>query len=231
MIDVKLSLRRAYYDLLTLPPGLIYNGNLVPVVDDAKNLGDGSNPYVLLSNQAGVDASTFQTFDSTETLVLDIVYKAGARVNKAVVDNVAGQILDLVLPSPGMNGLSPDPSIWVDCLKLNDDRYIPFTLNNSNSVIRRLLTFKQHVRQTGSSTPPTPIPAFQNPIIATDFADATDYAAAFLKNRTYLLYLNGAGFLANGTQWSYLPNGGFTILLNNFDATKNSYTFYLLLQG
>lgn len=146
MIDVKLFIRKAYLDLLT---GLTYGGNPVPVTDDAKSLGDTSNPYVLLSNQAGADASSFQTFDSMETIVLDIVYKSGARVNKAVVDAVAGQILALVLPTPGTNSLSPDSSIAINCVKLNDDRYIPFTLNNSNTVIRRLLTFKQHVRQTG----------------------------------------------------------------------------------
>src|ERR1700761_1706845 len=104
MIDVKLGIRKAYYDLLS--GALTYNTNLVPVVDDVKNLGDAANPYVLLSNQAGVDASTFATFDSTDTIVLDIVYKGGSRVNKAIVDAVAGQILPLVLPAPGRNGLS-----------------------------------------------------------------------------------------------------------------------------
>lgn len=229
MIDVKLGVRKAYYDLLSA--ALIYNSNLVPVVDDAKNLGDASNPYVLLSNQAGADASTFATFDSIETIVLDIVFKAGSRVNKGVVDTVAGQILALILPSPGHNGLTPIPGLWIDCTILESDRYMTMALNSSNSVIRRLLTFRQHVRQTGSSVPVPPIPAFQNPVVSDNFATATEYVNAGLKNKTFLLYLNGVGFLTSGIAWEYVAGGGFNILLNNFDATQNSYTFYLLLQS
>ena len=229
MIDVKLPIRKAFYDLLST--ALTYGGNLVPVVDDMKNLGDASNPYVLLSNQAGADASTFQTFDSTETIVLDIVNKAGSRTNKEVVDNVAGQILPLVIPAPGTNGLNPVPSVQINCVQLHADSYLTLSLNSSNSVIRRLLTFRMRARQTGLSVPTLPIPSFRNPVISTDFnGNPTEFANGNLKGRTFLLYLNGIGFLTLGTQWSYLQDGGFEILLPNFDSTNNSYTFYLLLQ-
>src|SRR6185503_10434161 len=140
MIDVKQRIRKAYYDLLM---GQLNNGlDLVPVVDDVKALGDASTAWVLLSNQAGADASTFQTFDSDETIVLDIVFKSASRVNKQVPDMIAGQILALVLPSPGNNGLSPDAAIQINCVRLSDDKYLTQVLNNSNTVVRRLLTFK-----------------------------------------------------------------------------------------
>lgn len=227
MIDVKLPVRKAFYDLLS--GALTLNANLVPVVDDAKNLGDPSMTFVLLSSQTGNQASTFQTFDSNETIVLDIVSKAGARTNKEIVDAVAAQIIPLVITSPGSNGLIPDPSIQINCVELSDDRYLTMALNSSNTVVRRLLTFKMRVRQTGTTNPPTPIPSFRNPIVSTDFANATEYINGHLKGRTFLLYFNGIGFLTPD-QFAILPDGGFQILLNNFDATQNSYTFFLLLQ-
>lgn len=228
MIDVKLPIRKAYYDLLS--GALTYNTNMVPVVDDAKNLGDPSLTYVLLSNQTGSPDNSFQTFDSHETIVLDIVYKAGARVNKEVVDNIAGQILPLVIPGPGSTGLSPGPEIQINCVELFADTYLTLGLNSSNSVVRRLLTFKQRVRQTGISSPTPPIPAFQNPIVSANFATATQYINGNLKGRSFLLYLNGVGFLTLGVQYNVLTDGGFEILINNFNSTANDYTFFLLLQ-
>lgn len=228
MIDVKLPIRKAFYDLLN--GQLTYGLNLAPVVDDMKNMGDAATAYVLLSNQIGVDSSTFQTFDSDESIVLDIVFKAGSRSNKAAPDAIAGQILPMVLPAPGVNGLNPSPSIQINCVKLYDDRYMPAMMNGSNTVTRRLLTFKMHVRQTGSTTPVAPLPSFQNPVISSSFKNATQYVNQVLNGRSFLLYLNGVGFLQNGVQWDYFAGGGFEIFMNDFDATKNSYVFYLLLQ-
>lgn len=227
MIDVKLPIRKAFYDLLSA--ALTLNTNLIPVVDDAKNLGDASMTYVLLSNQAGAPANTFQTFGSMETIVLDIVAKAGARTNKEIADLVASQIIPLVITGPGSNGLIPGPQIQINCVELSDDRYLTLAMNSSNAVVRRLLTFKMRVTQTGSTTPVTPIPAFRNPITSPDFANATEYINGNLKGRTFLLYLNGIGFLMPD-QFSILPDGGFQILINNFNSTQNSYTFFLLLQ-
>lgn len=229
MIDVKQPVRRAYYDLLS--GVLTYNGSPVPIVDDVKNINDTSTIYVLLSNQSGVDASTFQTFDSEETIVLDIVFKATMRSNKETVDNIAGQILGLVMPAPGINGLTSGPGVQINCVKLKDDRYLTLALNNSNSVVRRLLTFSQHVRQTGSSssTPP-PFTPLRNPIKSADFSTTTEYRNASLKGRVFQLFLEDSpGFMENGVDWNYLADGGFEILIPNFDATVNSVIIYLLL--
>jgi hypothetical protein len=228
MIDVKQPVRKAYFDLLFAQ--LLYNGNPIPVVDDVKNLGDSSTVYVVLSNQDGVNVGTFQSFDSTEKITLDIVYKAQSRVNKEVVDSIAGQLFQLVLPAPNVTGLASPPGTQINCVEISDDRYMPTMFNGSNTVVRRLVTFKQHVRQTGSpSGIPAPAQPFSNPITSVDFSNATDYANAAFNNRKITLYLNGVGFLTEGTQWQPLSGGGFKILMPNFDATRNAYVFYLLL--
>lgn len=228
MIDVKQPVRQAYYDLLN--GALTFGGNPVPVSDDIKKLADNSTIYVILSNQTGIDSSTFQTFDSEETIVLDIVYKAGARASKEVVDNIAGQICMLVLPAPGINGLTSAPGVQINCVKKSDDRYMTLALNSSNSVVRRLLTFSQHVRQTGSAGIPPPFVPLTNPIKSADFTTPTKYLNASLKGRIYSLFLNDSpGFMEEGVDWQYDPAGGFEILLPNFNATLNSVIIYLLL--
>lgn len=146
MIDPKKPLRTAYYNLLN--GALTSNAVPVPVTEDIKTLGSAATIYVLLSNQSGSSAGTFQTFDTDESIVIDIVYKAGARANKDIVDGVAAQIIPLVLPSPGNTGLVSPAGLQINCVVLTDDKYLTLALNNSNSVVRRLLTFKQHVRQT-----------------------------------------------------------------------------------
>lgn len=228
MIDVKQPVRKAYFDLLNGP--LAFGGSPVPVVDDVKKLGDSSTIYVLLSNQTGTDASTFQTFDSEETIILDIVYKAGARTSKEVVDNIAGQIFALVLPAPGVTGLISGPGVQINCVKKSDDRYMTLALNSSNSVVRRLITFSQHVRQTGSSGVPPPFIAFRNPIRSADFTSPAGYLNPTLKGRTFLLFLNDdPAFLEEGVAWQSDAAGGFEILLPNFNATLNNVIIYLLL--
>lgn len=227
MIDVKQPVRKAYYDLLN--GVLSYGGNVVPVTDDIKKLGDISTVYVLLSNQSGSDSSTFQTFDSDETIVLDIVFKAGTRANKEVVDAVAGQIVSLVLPIPGSTGLVSGPGVQINCVKLTGDTYLTLALNNSNSVVRRLLTFKQHVRQTQTNQPVNGIKGIIE-IKSADFATATGYRNPGLVGRQYSLFLNDTPkFLEYGVDWQYNSAGGFDILIPNFNATLNSYNIYLLL--
>jgi len=229
MIDVKQPVRKSYYDLLN--GAITFAGDPVPVVDDVKKLGDSSTLYVLLSNQSGADSSTFQTFDSDETIVLDIVFKSGARVNKETVDNIAGQIFSLLLPTPGVTGLTSPPGTQINCVRLKDDRYLTLTLNSSNSVVRRLLTLSMHVRQTQSpaAIPPN-IQNFRNPVTSADFATETGYVNTWLKGKTFSLFLNDVPkFLNAGVDWDYNPAGGFNIFIPNFNATLNNYTIYVLL--
>lgn len=157
MIDVKQPLRTAYYQLLN--GFLTFNSAPVPVSDDARKLIDsGVYPYVLLSSQSGVELNTLASFDSQEDIILDIVDKSLARTNKQNVDAVANQIVQLVCPNPAQNGLPGQPGISINNVRLSNDNYITLALNTSNSVIRRLLTFRQYVRQTGTQfTPVNPV--------------------------------------------------------------------------
>lgn len=229
MIDVKQPLRTAYYQLLN--GNLLYNGAGVPVSDDLKKLQDtGATAYVLLSNQDGADGSTFQSWDSDENITLDIVFKATARANKQVVDNIAGQILSLLFPSPGHSALPRQTGVQINCVRLSADRYITLTLGQAQTMVRRLLILKQHVRQTLDTTPMTGLQEiFQ--VVSADFSSSRDYDNPDLVGKTFELFWNdNSKFLEFGVDWEYRLGGGFEILVEDFNAALNNYNIYVLLK-
>jgi hypothetical protein len=77
MIDVKYPVRKAYFNLLN--NNLFYDGQAVPVSD-----GDtmGKKLYIIIASQSGVDNSTFQTFDSNEDIVIEIISKGNSKASR-----------------------------------------------------------------------------------------------------------------------------------------------------
>lgn len=231
MIDVKLPLRKAYYQLLN--GQLSFGGNNVPVYDDVAWLQNTDSLYVLLMNNSSVDRNTQQSFSSEEDIILDIIFTAAARANKETVDIVASQIQNLVCPNPQQNGLPVQAGIWIDNVYKSADNYMDFTLQNAKSVIRRIITFSQLVTQTDFGTViPASGPAFITgstfKFISADFINATDCPALALNGLGLAIFFNeNQIFLNAGIDFSYLPGGGFKILISGFDATSNNYTFYV----
>lgn len=149
MIDVKLPLRTAYYQLLN--GAIIYNATAIPISTDLRKLADNAAlTYIIIRAQTGIDKSTLNSFDSQEEIFLDIVNKAKTRVNNEIIENISNQIFGLVLPSVKANGLPAQPGIQIACVQLSGDRYLDLVLNSSTTAMRRILTFTQKVRQTGS---------------------------------------------------------------------------------
>lgn len=147
MIDVKQPLRTAYYQLLN--GNLIYLTAAIPVGDDLVKLqSTGAQLYVFFSTQSGNDTSTFSSFDSKQTIVIDIVYRGKTRAPKSIVDNIAGQILNLVRPTPSTNGLPAQAGIAINNVQNIQDQTLDLQIDSSTTIRRRLLTFSQDVRQT-----------------------------------------------------------------------------------
>ncbi len=149
MIDVEKKLRTAYYNALN--GQLTYGGNPVPVGDEMEPFAATSSLYVILAAQSGAFDNTFSSWGSIEEFNIDIVNKTSSRNSKAPVDDVASQILAILFPDPthkGTTGLADQPGMQINCVYLYASRYIPLSLNNSNVVMRRILTFKQKVLQT-----------------------------------------------------------------------------------
>lgn len=146
MIDVKQPVRTAFF--LALNGHLSYNSENVPVSDDMiPSAYAKQKVYVLLSSQTSNPKNTFSGWASEETIDLDIIYKASAYGAKEPLDQVAGQIMAILNPSITVNGLSAQPGVQFLNVIVKADRYLPLSLNQSNTLERRILTYSVYVSQ------------------------------------------------------------------------------------
>jgi hypothetical protein len=144
MIDIKRPLRTAYYSLLN--NHIVYNGNIVPVSDSVEKLADKVDIYVLFTQQNGTEQNTQSSWNSLETMLIDIVSR-GTRVSKETVDIIASQIFTLLFPTPQTNGLPVQGSLHFGSVRVTDDRYLVFGAVGGKNVTRRLITTTQLVTQ------------------------------------------------------------------------------------
>ena len=141
MKDVKTILRTAYYSLL--------NGNItagaytVKVSETIALVNDSNAIYILLNSENGKSSNTQQSWMMEEQMRVDIIGR-GSRFSQAVIDGIASQILQLVLPTPQTNGLGN--SQIINC-RVVDDRYLPFKSDGAVNVQRRMITFSQLIAQ------------------------------------------------------------------------------------
>lgn len=144
MIDVKQPLRTAYYSLLS--GHLVYKTKVVPVSDSVEKLAVTDDIYVLFTQQNGSEQNTQSSWNSLETILIDIVSR-GTRVSKETVDNIASQIFSLVCPTPQTNALPIQGGLHFGSVRVTDDRYLVFGQVGGKNVTRRLITFTQLVTQ------------------------------------------------------------------------------------
>lgn len=149
MIDTIEALRTAYFK--ALDGQLTYNGQPVPISDEITPAGDIPDLYVIIASQSTVEENTFQSWGELQSINLDIVNKTTARNSKQPCDRIAGQILSILFPDSndkGKSGLPVQPGIQINSPRLSGSTYLSLSLNSSNTVMRRILTFKQHILQT-----------------------------------------------------------------------------------
>lgn len=145
MKDTHKPLRKAYYQLLK--DVLVYDNTTIPVCDEKQKQGQDNSTCVILSTVSSNPTNTFNGFSREATIVLDIVCKTPSAVSKDIVDSIAEQILELVIPTPATNGLPAQNGFQILNVVLDNDRYLNFSVSDTQSVMRRLLTFRQSINQ------------------------------------------------------------------------------------
>ena len=151
MIDVKAPLRTAYIQLLS---GYLFSGGQpVPVSDSVQKSSGNANTaqiYVVLTQQNGQSNNTHSSWNSDETMMIEIISR-GARVAKSTVDNIASQIYSLIFPYPNKNNLPAQQGITIINARVTDDREMVYSVAGGDNVTRRLITITQYVNQGGTT--------------------------------------------------------------------------------
>lgn len=144
MRDSNYPLRKAY---ITRLASLSYNSVAVPVF--YQYLPDGVSPdlYVIIESVSNNPNGTVSTQDSQTSITISIHSFGEKYANGQAVDNVAGQVLTLINPSPsGVLDLSAD-NLQMVSSKIVADNTQSFSSEGSRIYIDRILTFEHTIFQ------------------------------------------------------------------------------------
>lgn len=142
MKDCSNNVRTIYVNLLN--GNLSYNGKDVPVYGQTPFRTTPQN-YVVISSIIEVANNTNDNFSSEVTVNIDI-FSEQYRVNDlSVVDNISGQILNLLIPDTHVNGFS-DSDFIIYPMSRTNSVYLPL-YNGDNYVARKIITINNLVNQ------------------------------------------------------------------------------------
>jgi hypothetical protein len=142
MIDCANNVRTIYVNALN--GNLTYNGKSVPVYGQTPFDTTPQN-YVVIGNINEVSDNTNHSFGNNVEVVVDI-FSEQYRVNDlGVVDNIASQILNILIPDTQVEGFD-DANFEVFPIGRSSSRYLPLQ-DGDNYVARKIITINNLVNQ------------------------------------------------------------------------------------
>lgn len=142
MLDTANSVRTIY--VTALNGNITYNGKDVPVYGQTPFETVPQN-YVVIGNIDETADNTNHSFGNVVEVVVDI-FSEQYRVNDlSVVDNIASQILNILIPSTQVSGFS-DANFIVYPTSRTSSRYLPLQ-DGDNYVARKIITINNLVNQ------------------------------------------------------------------------------------
>jgi hypothetical protein len=142
MIDTANSVRTIYLNALN--GNLSYNGKDVPVYGQTPFRTTPQN-YVVIGEISETSDNTNHSFGNNVDVVIDI-FSEQYRVNDLnVVDNIASQILNLLIPDTQVDGFD-DANFEIFPIGRSSSRYLPLQ-DGENYVARKIITINNLVNQ------------------------------------------------------------------------------------
>jgi hypothetical protein len=142
MIDCANNVRTIYVNALN--GNLSYNGKDVPVYGQTPFDTTPQN-YVVIGNITETSDNTNHSFGNDVEVVVDI-FSEQYRVNDlGVVDSIASQILNILIPDTQVDGFD-DANFEVFPIGRSSSRYLPLQ-DGDNYVARKIITINNLVNQ------------------------------------------------------------------------------------
>jgi hypothetical protein len=142
MLDCSNNVRVIYVNALN--GNLSYNGKDVPVYGQIPFDTTPQN-YVIIGNITESSDNTNHSFGNNVEVVVDI-FSEQYRVNDlGVVDNIASQILNILIPDTQVDGFD-DANFEVFPIGRSSSRYLPLQ-DGDNYVARKIITINNLVNQ------------------------------------------------------------------------------------
>jgi len=142
MFDCSNNLRVAY--LTKLNGNITFLGKNVPVYgDDTFETLRGN--YVIISDIVETSDNNNQRFITNLTVTIDIFSEQYMKRDNSIVDNIASQILNLLIPSTAIQDIG-DAYFQIFPLSRDSSRYLTLQEGN-NYIARKILTISNSIIQ------------------------------------------------------------------------------------
>lgn len=142
MKDCSNNIRTIYVN--SLNGNISYNGQNVPVYGQQPFKTTPKN-YVVISSIIEGAQNTNSTFNNTAEVTIDIFSQQYREYNNAIVDNISGQILNILIPDTAVDGFS-DADFVVYPYQRSSSNYVPLQ-DGDNFVARKIITISNFVNQ------------------------------------------------------------------------------------
>jgi len=142
MLDCSNSVRTAY--LTKLNGNITYNSKNVPVYGDDSFKTPPQN-YVVIGDITESAENTNQSFTSTVDVTIDIYSEQYMTRDNSIVDNIANQILTLLIPSTGVQDIG-NTNFQIHAMSRTLSRYLALQ-NGQNYIARKILIINNLVNQ------------------------------------------------------------------------------------
>lgn len=142
MKDAANSVRTIYVNALN--GNIIFNGVDVPVYGQTPFRTTPKN-YIVISSITETANNNNQYFGNNVDVVIDIFSEQYRTYENSVVDNIAGQILNILIPDTAVDGFS-DADFEVFPTARTSSTYLPLQ-NGDNFVARKIITISNLVNQ------------------------------------------------------------------------------------
>ena len=127
---------------------LSYNSTPVPVTDERKLQSDTSKIYVIFGRQTETPIEENDcAFITQSTIDLLIVSKTFSETSKDTVNDIADDILELLLTTPQINGFTEPSGFQVQNIKLGYSETGTMRMNSTDIMLTQLLTITAQIVQ------------------------------------------------------------------------------------
>lgn len=149
MNDTAGAIRKAYFEALNSQVNHPEGGPaLIPVVDQKLDLLITEHDlYILISGQAGTPRDVKSMWAKEEDINITVVNRRKATNSKLLVENIADQILTIILPTRTTNGLAIEAPFKLTYARLISDQ-TNFDKTNDGWAVSKSLIFKNHITQS-----------------------------------------------------------------------------------
>lgn len=142
MLDCTNNIRQCYMNLLD--GNVIYNGNTIKVYGETP-FNTPPNAYIMLGSITEVADNNNQLFVTDADIDINIIVEQYRRPDLSVVDAISSLVLNLILPSTGINDVG-DANFQIFPLSRISSRYLPLE-NGDVYISRKILTINNSVIQ------------------------------------------------------------------------------------